>query len=318
MSKTPKYLQQPDGGRYYRRETSGSDSLEPNSRGPEAFVSLRAYVESEYLPRVLAGKRSSRPTARFALAPLLVKFGARHMGTLTPREIRNYIAGRLDVVRSATVNKEIRMLKAALNSAVVDKVIAENPLALLRAPRVIASPKPIKFYDRAQLDAIYAAACDHRWIWQFAVNTGMRRGELAKARRSDVTIAGPVAAIAIASEDDSLGDASNINRRTKSTRLRVVPLNDAARSALDYLGEDRLVPMTPGGISKAWEVTRMRAGLSGGVHILRHTFISHLVMNGIPLRTVQVLAGHSSIQMTERYSHLLPGAEAAAVARISL
>ena len=41
-------------------------------------------------------------------------------------------------------------------------------------------------------------------------------------------------------------------------------------------------------------------------HTLRHTFCSWLAMQGTPLFTIQQLARHKTLSMTERYSHLLP------------
>lgn len=44
-----------------------------------------------------------------------------------------------------------------------------------------------------------------------------------------------------------------------------------------------------------------------GWHVLRHTFASHLAMNGRSLKEIQELLGHSDIRQTMRYAHLTPG-----------
>jgi len=57
-----------------------------------------------------------------------------------------------------------------------------------------------------------------------------------------------------------------------------------------------------------------KAGLDRhGVHILRHTFCSHLAMRGAPAKAIQELAGHSDLTTTLRYMHLSPAARDAAI-----
>lgn len=56
-----------------------------------------------------------------------------------------------------------------------------------------------------------------------------------------------------------------------------------------------------------------RAGVRKGVHILRHTFCSHLAMRGAPARAIQELAGHQDLGTTQRYMHLSPAALDAAI-----
>ena len=50
-----------------------------------------------------------------------------------------------------------------------------------------------------------------------------------------------------------------------------------------------------------------------GVHVLRHTFCSHLAMQGGAARAIQELAGHQDLSTTQRYMHLSPGAIEAAI-----
>jgi site-specific recombinase XerD len=46
----------------------------------------------------------------------------------------------------------------------------------------------------------------------------------------------------------------------------------------------------------------------GGVHILRHTFCSHLAMRGAPARAIQELAGHQDLSTTQGYMYSSPAA----------
>lgn len=69
-------------------------------------------------------------------------------------------------------------------------------------------------------------------------------------------------------------------------------------------------------VSRIWtEKAQRRAGLAvtGGVHILRHNFCSHLAMRCAPAKAIQDLAGHANLTTTTWYMHLSPGAKEAAI-----
>ena len=70
-------------------------------------------------------------------------------------------------------------------------------------------------------------------------------------------------------------------------------------------------------IRTAFENVCRRAGIKKlRFHNLRHTFATRLVLSGVDLVTVSKLLGHSSIQMTMRYSHPTPEALKNAVSKL--
>jgi site-specific recombinase XerD len=51
-------------------------------------------------------------------------------------------------------------------------------------------------------------------------------------------------------------------------------------------------------------------------HDLWHTYGSHLAMRGVPLKVIQELMGHATIEMTMSYAHLAPEARESAVQQL--
>lgn len=244
---------------------------------------------------------------------LLPTFKDTGLDRFNPRQVDQWkhkrLAPRKDRPKAETVGKELRTLKAILAKAVEWQVIARHPIESVAAPLSLDS-KPPRFYTQDELNLIYEACRkvvnagegpqpnpEHAAWWRLFANTGMRRGEGIILKRTWI---GREAMKILSSEEE----------RTKSRKWRELPLTDGARAALEDIpkrGEYVLPRITAPGLSHAACKDIKRAGLDGGVHVFRHTYISHLVMVGVPLRTVQKLAGHSTMAVTERYAHLAPG-----------
>jgi integrase len=244
---------------------------------------------------------------------LLPEFGDSELDSLNPRQVDQWkhkrLAPRDDRPKSETVAKELRTLKAVLAKAVEWRVIPAHPIESVAAPLSLDS-KPPRFYTADELTLIYAACRkvvnngegpqpnpQHAAWWRLFANTGMRRGEGIILKRQWI---GREAMKILSTEEE----------RTKSRKWREIPLTEGALMALDEIpkiGEYVLPRITPEGLSHAASKDIRRAGLDGSAHTFRHTYISHMVMAGVPLRTVQKLAGHSTMAVTEKYAHLAPG-----------
>jgi len=73
-------------------------------------------------------------------------------------------------------------------------------------------------------------------------------------------------------------------------------------------------PLTQKVVRNLVQRAARRANVSNeGVHVLRHTFCSHLAMKGAPARAIQELAGHADLGTTQRYMHMSPAAVDSAI-----
>jgi integrase len=166
------------------------------------------------------------------------------------------------------------------------------------------------FLDFEEADRLLGAATgEWRTTILVALRTGMRQGELRALRWQDIDL---VAGRIFVRQNVVRGHVGS----PKSGKPREIALGEDVRAAqaahklAHYRGAlvftDRHGHMLTEGEMKhpLWRASRAAGLRRLGWHVLRHTFASHLVMRGAPLKAVQDLLGHSTIQMTMRYAHL--------------
>ncbi len=143
-----------------------------------------------------------------------------------------------------------------------------------------------------------------------ALRTGMRQGEIRGLQWESIDWEHRLLVVR-----HSLCDYGKVLTSPKTNRERAVPLADELYALLSarkqnsgYVFQNTYRrPFTGQVLLRRLNRVQRAAGLRKiGWHTLRHTFASQLSNNGIPLRVVQELLGHSTLAMTMRYSHVAP------------
>jgi integrase/recombinase XerD len=174
--------------------------------------------------------------------------------------------------------------------------ILPDSLSGREVDRLLAAPdvtRPAGIRDRAILETFYG--------------TGIRVSELCGLCVSDVHT-----------------DAGYIRCIGKGNKERIVPIGRQALHWIDRYREEARPPVAPGGVREplflsragrgytrqtVWRLIRRyarQAGIAKPVspHTLRHSFASHLLANGAPLRVIQEMLGHADITTTQQYTHI--------------
>ncbi len=124
-------------------------------------------------------------------------------------------------------------------------------------------------------------------------------------------------ALALKGADTPLPDVLRI--KGKGNKMRIVPVLDQARAAVDHYLRLCPYPLEPDGplfravrggalsprtIQKSMEQARLQLGLPATAtpHAMRHSFATHLLEAGGDLRTIQELLGHASLSTTQVYT----------------
>jgi integrase len=278
-----------------------------------------AVTLEEFAPRFLdgyaranrqkpSGVESKESILRVHLIPLL---GTKKLDSIQNEDVQQ-LKSLLRNRAPKTVNNVLTVLNTLLKVAVEWGVIDGMPctIRLVRTQQFEA-----QFHDFCDYTRLIEGAEDvdpeSHLIVLLGGDAGLRCGEMMALEWTDVDLGRRQLHI---QRSEWRGSVT----APKGGRKRVVPLTTRLTEALRsyrHLRGPRVL-CRAGGQSLTQKMmqnqvrraARLANLANGGVHILRHTFCSHLAMRGAPARAIQELAGHKDLSTSQRYMHLSPAA----------
>jgi site-specific recombinase XerD len=216
---------------------------------------------------------------------------------------------------AATVCRKVSVLSSFFSFLVDLGGLDTNPARRIPLPKPASRiPNAISEDDAQKLIGAAESPFEHAMLL-LMLTAGLRRSEVGAIRLEDVNLENQALLV-----------------RGKGAKQRMVPLMPQTAQAIrDYLSirpesDQPYLFLSPQGrrlandfLNRTLRRILARAGLGKRItpHMLRHTFATHLVRNGVDVRTVQELLGHADLETTANYLHSDTRAKQTAVSLIA-
>lgn len=296
-------------------------------------VTVRGYADQWLRERNLAPK--TKWLYRHALdSRILPVFGDERLGDVTPALVRTWWAG-LDKSTPTANSHAYRLLKTIFNTAVADKLVNQNPVAVEGAGK-LSQRRDLEVLTAAQLAALVAdMPVEYRAAALVLAWCSLRFGEAIELRRRDIVrVEGVASVIRVRRSATKVGDRIVVGDPKSNAGSRDVSIPPHVATVLTEHMHDRVGPgpdaflfttrrgggrLTQRAFTLAFknsaEKVLKRTDLR--VHDLRHTGATLSAQAGATTRELMTRLGHSTPAMSLRYQHSSAGRDAAIAARLS-
>ncbi|MEZ5762906.1 MAG: site-specific tyrosine recombinase XerD [Xanthobacteraceae bacterium] len=247
----------------------------------------------------------------------------------TTDDLRDYLADlEARGFKASSTARRLSALRHLFRFLLGEGLRGDDPAAILSGPkRGRTLPKVLSMQD---VDRLLAQAQTTAAIPDLSASQRLRALRLACLLEVLYATGLRVSELVTLPLSAARRDARMIVVRGKGNKERFVPLNDAARRAMEtYLAAAGETGGKPTGnkatkwlfpsFGESGHLTRQHfarelkelaaaAGIAPRLvspHVLRHAFASHLLHNGADLRIVQTLLGHTDISTTQIYTHIV-------------
>jgi integrase len=278
------------------------------SKNSNPIESISYLTLSKYAPQFFAYANTNLAPGTVLLYEQVIRVFIRIIGDFkltkyTIRDVELFKTSRLKEVSPVKVNIDFRTLKALFQTALRWKLITENPFHGVKQIKI--PPRRPIYLTKEEFKKLMNVV-NNPWfkdLIMFAIATMMRAGEITSLNWQSVDLLRRV--IMIENQE---------NFRIKTSKPRIIPMNQWVYEFLSSrkikegnvftFGNRRQLSVRY--VSGRFKKYVKKAEINQAIHFhsLRHTGASWLVQDGVSIYAIQRILGHSSISMTQVYSHL--------------
>jgi len=261
---------------------------------PDAPQPLFSAARKEHLEWARGAYPASADKTAYVLVEFEAVLGDRRLDEYKGFDIERWRSARAALVKRSTVDREFNIVRAFFTRALVRHKLAVSPFVTVD-PWKVDDNKRLVFDDDQLQTAFTYLRPDLALIGRVTIESLARLSEVLGIQRTDL---GP-------SWIQIRRKGGKVDRVTVTQEL-LADLRKYCRLDGDYVfsqgGDQR--PMTQTAASMTFTRWFRAIGLpSYSHHCFRHTGVTLMLENGVNPRTIQKLAGWTSMRMLERYGH---------------
>lgn len=228
------------------------------------------------------------------------------------KHLENYLKNLRKKITSASYARKLTAIKSFYKFLSLEKEIDEDyaklidtPKKIKKLPQVLSVDEVLKIFEAIDLDS--ELGLRNLALLELIYGSGLRVSELLDIKLKDIHL-----------------NESYITIIGKGDKERMVPISQwAVKATKNYMlkSRERLLKnnvsnylfinnsgskLSRQGFFKILKQLTKNAGIETecSPHTLRHSFATHLLENGMDLRTLQTLLGHEDISTTQIYTHI--------------
>jgi integrase len=251
---------------------------------------VREFVDRVYR-KYVAQNNVSLATKDLYIRLLCDVWGKRFLVDITPQDCRNAQNDFRKRYSASTTNQLMSTASKIFNLAGEEGILDKNPMAFVK--RLKEPPARDRLLSKEEWERLWAELEKDillLHIVTLSVNLPLRRGQL----------------LAITEDAVDFPTSRLYVERSKGRGARFVPLNSIATATLQSMIQygELPFPLKETGLRKRWVRALSKAGIENfRFHDLRKTFASNLIKNNVNPEIVRQLFAHSSLSVTNAYTH---------------